>query len=211
LAFGPLTVVQPLGGLTLVFAVPLAARIERRAPTRGEWLGVVAAVLGLSTLLALAQPSGLAHALDARTTGWVAAVILAAVAAVWLASRMGRRARGVWLAFGSGISSAVASSFTHAALVGGDWEQAAPLVGAVGIFMLLGLLLGQLSYQRSLSAPLATATITNPIAAATFGVLVLGEHATSGAVASTMALVAAAVAGAGIILLARSGAAQLAH
>src|SRR5689334_25444272 len=45
LRFGSLTVVQPLGALTLVFAVPLGARAERRVVTRTEGLGAAAAVL----------------------------------------------------------------------------------------------------------------------------------------------------------------------
>jgi threonine/homoserine efflux transporter RhtA len=76
---------------------------------------------------------------------------------------------------------------------------------------MLGMVLSQLSYRRSLSAPLATATITNPVVAAVFGVLVLGEQATTGTAATAVGLVAAAVAGTGIVLLARSGAAALAH
>ena len=211
LRFGPLTVVQPLGALTLVFAVPLAARTERRAPTRREWLGVGAAVFGLAALLALTRPVGAAHALDGRTTGNVTAVALALVAALWLASRASGRAEGVWLAFAAGISSAIASSFTHTVLATGRWQQAMPTLGALAVFIVLGLLLSQLSYRRSLSAPLATATITNPVAAAAFGLLVLGEQASSGLTATAVGLVAAAVAGAGIVLLAHSRAATMAH
>jgi drug/metabolite transporter (DMT)-like permease len=212
LRFGPLTVVQPLGALTLVFAVPLAARTERRAPTRREWLGVVAAVFGLVALLALTRPTGPARALDGRTTGLVTVFTLGLLTAIWLASRAAGRADGVCLALAAGISSAVASSFTQAVQVTGRWQQQAlPALGALVVFMVLGMLLSQLSYRRSLSAPLATATITNPVAAAVLGVLVLGEQATSGTAETAAGLVAAVVAGAGIVLLARSGAATMAH
>jgi drug/metabolite transporter (DMT)-like permease len=211
LRFGPLTVVQPLGALTLVFAVPLSARTERRAPTRNEWLGVAAAVSGLAALLALTRPVGAAHALAGRTTGFITAFVLAVLGVLWLAGQVGGRGQGVWLALGAGISSAVASSFTQTVLASDGWRPAVPALGALAVFIVLGVLLSQLSYRHSLSAPLATATITNPVAAALFGVLVLGEQATSGTAALSLGLVAAVVAGVGIVLLARSGAATMAH
>jgi drug/metabolite transporter (DMT)-like permease len=96
-------------------------------------------------------------------------------------------------------------------LVTARWQQAMPALGALIVFIALGMVLSQLSYRRSLSASLATATITNPVAAAVFGVLVLGEQATTGTAAIAVGLVAAGVASIGIIPLARSGAAALAH
>ncbi|GAA3772537.1 hypothetical protein GCM10023083_07030 [Streptomyces phyllanthi] len=41
LAYGPLTVVQPLGALTLVAAVPLGARLAGRRVGAAEWRGPV--------------------------------------------------------------------------------------------------------------------------------------------------------------------------
>jgi drug/metabolite transporter (DMT)-like permease len=211
LRFGALALVQPLGALTLVFAVPLAAWTERRSPTRREGWGVVAAVIGLVALLVLTRPTGTAHPLEAPTTAGVAGLCLALLALVAVATQASPRAQGVGFAFAAGISSAVASSFTQTVLVAGGWQQAVPAAAAVGVFIVCGMLLSQLSYRRSLSAPLATATITNPVASAVFGTLVLGEQVATGTIATAAGLIAAAVAAIGVVLLAhtRPGLAQL--
>jgi drug/metabolite transporter (DMT)-like permease len=211
LTFGPLTLVQPLGALTLVFAVPLAAYTERRVPTPREWLGVAAAVCGLAGLLALIRPAGPARVLDGGNTALVAAFALVLLATVWLAGRSAGRAQGTWLACGAGVSSAVASSCTQTVLVASRWQQAIPALAALVIFVLIGLLLSQLSYRQGLSAPLAAATITNPVAATSLGVLVLGEQVTSGIAAITLGVIAAGVAAVGVVQLTRTGAATIAH
>ncbi len=51
LKYGPLTVVQPLGALTLVAAVPLGARIAGRPVGSAEWRGTGLTLLGLGALL----------------------------------------------------------------------------------------------------------------------------------------------------------------
>jgi drug/metabolite transporter (DMT)-like permease len=211
LRFGSLTVVQPLGALTLVFAVPLGAWAERRAVTRTEGLGAAAAVLGLATLLALIRPTGAAHFLAGPTIGFITAVTLGLLTAIWLTSRVSGWAQGVSLAFAAGVSSALASSLTQVLLVTGRWQQAIPTLAAMAVFIPLGMLFSQLSYRRSLSAPLATATITNPVVAAVFAVLVLHERPTGGPTQTFVGLLAATVASAGIVLLARSPAAAMAH
>jgi len=197
LRFGSLTVVQPLGALTLVFAVPLGARAERRVVTRTEGLGAAAAVLGLATLLTLVRPTGAAHPLAGPTIGFITAVTLGLLTATWLTSRVSGWAQAVSLAFAAGVSSAVASSFTQVLLVTGRWQQAMPTVAALAVFIPLGMVFSQLSYRRSLSAPLATATITNPVVAAVFAVLVLHERPTAGPTQTFVGLLAATVASAG--------------
>lgn len=51
LRYGPLTLVQPLGALTLVAAVPLGARGAGRRVAATEWRGTLATVAGLGLLL----------------------------------------------------------------------------------------------------------------------------------------------------------------
>ncbi|RSS43245.1 hypothetical protein EF912_29955, partial [Streptomyces sp. WAC07061] len=53
LAFGPLSLVQPLGALTIVFALPLAAVSVRRRAGAAAWRGALLATAGLAGLLAL--------------------------------------------------------------------------------------------------------------------------------------------------------------
>ncbi|MEU3679213.1 hypothetical protein AB0E92_36215, partial [Streptomyces griseus] len=51
LNFGPLTLVQPLGALTLVAAVPLGARYAGRRVARLEWRGALLTLGGLGLLM----------------------------------------------------------------------------------------------------------------------------------------------------------------
>ena len=58
LGFGPLSLIQPLGVLTLVIAVPLAAMTSRRRVTRLELSGMVTTVIGLAGLTMIITTAG---------------------------------------------------------------------------------------------------------------------------------------------------------
>ncbi|MFE0086064.1 DMT family transporter, partial [[Kitasatospora] papulosa] len=58
LAYGPLSLVQPLGALTIVFALPMAALFVHRRAGRTAWRGAVMATVGLAGLLALTGSTG---------------------------------------------------------------------------------------------------------------------------------------------------------
>jgi hypothetical protein len=173
---------------------------------RNEALGVIAAVVGLTTFLALTRPTGPGRTLDATTAGAITLVILGLLATIWVVNRGAGSAQGVGLALAAGTAAATASMFTQAVLASGRWQSMVPVLVAMVAFSLLGMLFSQLSYRRSFSAPMATATVTNPVASAALGVLVLGEQTSSGAAATAVGLAAAMVAAGGIVLLARSGA-----
>ncbi len=57
LHYGPLTLVQPLGALTLVAALPLGAYRARRRVTRTEWRGALWTLAGLVGLVAVTGPA----------------------------------------------------------------------------------------------------------------------------------------------------------
>ncbi|MGW4974195.1 hypothetical protein ACWEP3_30710, partial [Streptomyces albidoflavus] len=52
LAYGPLTLVQPLGALTIVFALPMAALLVGRKAGATAWRGALMATVGLAGLTA---------------------------------------------------------------------------------------------------------------------------------------------------------------
>lgn len=58
LAYGPLSLVQPLGALTIVFALPMAAVLVHRRAGAAAWRGAVLATVGLAGLLALTGGDG---------------------------------------------------------------------------------------------------------------------------------------------------------
>ncbi|GAA2336023.1 hypothetical protein [Streptomyces cuspidosporus] len=202
LRFGPLTLVQPLGALTLVAAVPLGARAAGRRATPEEWLGTALTLVGLGALLPLTAGG----APDA-TLGTVAALAVAAgVLALVALLTHGRRGRGLGHAAASGITSGAASALTQTLTVAGlalTWRFAV-VGGLVAGLAVGGLLLSQTAYTEGLGAPLAVLTLANPLAAAAIGLSLLGERVHGGPAGVALAGLGAAVAGRGVVLLTRA-------
>jgi uncharacterized membrane protein len=211
LRYGPLTVVQPLGTLTLVLALPLGAALMGRRVTRREGRGAAATVIGLGGLLVLTASAAPVNALttdEVLLVGAVtAATLVGLVAATSRTSRPGVRA--LLYATASGIASGVASGLTQTIVVHmsrqGLSAVADPAVVLVLGLATAGLLLSQAAYRGyGLGAPLAMSTLANPLAAAAIGLVLLGEGHVAGPAGAGFAVAAAVVAGCGVALLARA-------
>ncbi|WP_050779311.1 DMT family transporter [Streptomyces sp. Mg1] len=115
LAYGPLSLVQPLGALTIVFALPLSAVFVRRRAGAAAWRGALLATAGLAGLLALTGGDG---ETEQGLAGGEQSVLLiatgAGVALLFLAAHRMRRPvlRSVLLAAAAGTSFGMASVFT---------------------------------------------------------------------------------------------------
>lgn len=98
LHYGPLTLVQPLGALTLVAALPLGAYYARRRVTRAEWRGALWTLAGLVGLISVTGPATPGDALSLREALVVAAVTALLIAALASGGRrhggLGSRTRG---------------------------------------------------------------------------------------------------------------------
>ncbi|WUK32828.1 DMT family transporter [Streptomyces sp. NBC_00370] len=210
LTYGSLTVVQPLGALTLVAAVPLGARRAGRQVSKGEWQGTAFTLVGLAAILLAAAGTAPSETLTLWQALGVAAVALALVGVL---TRPGARP-GLRHAAASGITSGVASALTQtvtvAAAVGGTTALPLWQVGLVALMVAAfasgGLLLSQTAYRGGLGAPLAVLTLANPVAAAAIGLTLLGERLQGGALGIAAAAVGAVVAARGVFLLTRSSA-----
>src|SRR5262249_30748821 len=119
LRFGPLTVVQPLGALTLVFAVPLSAALLGRRPPGVEQRGVLVTVAGLAGLLLLTGSSAPTGPLDTGEVLGVGAATVAVVALLLACAGIftGPIKRGLGYAAASGIVSGVASALAQTVTV----------------------------------------------------------------------------------------------
>ncbi|MEU3972886.1 DMT family transporter [Streptomyces bacillaris] len=209
LNYGPLTLVQPLGALTLVAAVPLGARAAGRRVGRTEWRGTVLTLLGLGALL-LTTGGGSAPQ-DTLTLPEALGVGAATMAVVAGLSRPGARP-GLRHAAASGITSGVASALTQTLTVAVTDHSGGPLFNwrlltvalLVSAFAMGGLLLSQTAYRGGLGAPLAVVTLANPVAAAAIGLALLGERLQGGPVSLILALFGTAAAVRGVILLSRA-------
>lgn len=208
LAYGPLSLVQPLGALTIVFALPMAAVFVGRRSSGAAWRGAVLATVGLAGLLALTGGGGRAEqSLSGAEQSTLLAATGAGVAVLFLAARKVRRAtvRSVLLAVAAGAAFGMASVFTKSvaetfapdALVS-LWPELTSVAALAGA----GLLLSQAAYRGAgLTAPLATVTVANPVVAAAVGIAMFDEGFRYGAAGAAAAVVSAALAGAGLVLL----------
>ncbi|WP_240797919.1 hypothetical protein [Streptomyces sp. F001] len=207
LTYGPLTVVQPLGALTLVAAVPMGARLAGRKVSAIEWRGTAFTLFGLAALLVAASgpaPDDTLSVPEALAVAGTAAVLVGALA------RPGGRS-GLRHATASGLASGVGSALTQTVTVAAT-DDSGPLLSAqvIGVAVLVaafavgGLLLSQIAYRAGLGAPLAVVTLSNPVAAALIGLSLLGERLRGGPAGVLAAATGAALAARGVVLLSRS-------
>ncbi|MEU4920781.1 DMT family transporter [Streptomyces parvus] len=208
LAYGPLSLVQPLGALTIVFALPMAALFVGRRAGATAWRGALMATAGLGGLLALtgnAEP----HTLNGPEQALLASVTFGAVGALVVLSRTLRRPvlRSAVLATGAGAAFGMASVFTKTVAV--EWTSGSVRSGALPLLVIAGLaaaglFLSQAAYRGAgLTAPLATVTVVNPVVAAAIGITLFGEHFRLGVPGTVLALSCGALAAAGLIMLTR--------
>ncbi|MGW7203428.1 DMT family transporter [Streptomyces sp. NPDC054837] len=207
LAYGPLSLVQPLGALTIVFALPMAALFVRRKAGATAWRGAIMSTVGLAGLLSLVGTSD-AQSLDTTQRVAVATATGLAVVALMIAGRAAHRhpaVRSILLATASGIAFGMSSVFTKTVAVdwtGGVSTADVPSLAVIGVLATAGVLLSQASYRGAgLAAPLATLTVVNPVAAAAVGITMFGETFRYGTTGTVLALGCAVVTAGGLILL----------
>jgi drug/metabolite transporter (DMT)-like permease len=208
LAFGPLSLVQPLIVAELVFAVPLSARLYRLRLGRREWSGTLAVAAGLALALLSARP----HGGDPRAAGllpWllavgaVAAVVCGALAAArvlsgpWRASATALAA-GAVMGTQSVLLAATVDRLRHGLPTAlAAWQTYALVAASVG-----GLLLIQSAFQQGpLAASMTVLDATEPVVAVAMGTLLFDETIRAGWPVSAATLTGLALVAAGIAAL----------
>jgi drug/metabolite transporter (DMT)-like permease len=211
LAFGPLSLIQPLGVLTLVIAVPLAAVTTRRRITRLELAGMTTTVVGLAGLAMVITTAGGSQTL---ATSEIVVLIAATVTLITVLGLRGRRpgASPLWEAVAGGVAYSVCSALCQTLVVSvGDGGAAVLLrpmmivaILAVSVFAVAATVLTQRSYRDGLGAPLALTNLVNPASATVIGVVLLGEHLGTTPVTIAVAVVCVVLSGVGVTQLARA-------
>ncbi|MFF9201365.1 DMT family transporter [Streptomyces sp. NPDC014986] len=208
LAFGPLSLVQPLIVAELVFAVPLSARLHRMRLGRREWLGTAAVAAGLALALLSARPRGG----DPRAAGpmsWL--LVVGVVAAVVAAALAGARLlTGPWRASATALAAGAVMG-TQSVLLAATvdrlrhglptalaaWQTYALVAASVG-----GLLLIQSAFQRGpLAASMTVLDATEPVVAVSVGVLLFEETVRTGLPVSAVTVTGLALVAVGIAAL----------
>jgi len=183
LAFGPLSLVQPLIVCELIFAVPLSAHLRRVRLGAREWSGVVAVAAGLATALATARPNG-GDPAAARLLPWLLA--LAAIACLVSGALVARifvtgvarasclaLAGGAVMGFQSVLLAATVDRMGHGfAAVMSAWQAYVLVAASIG-----GLLLIQSAFQEGpLAATMTVIDSTEPVVAVAVGTALFGER-----------------------------------
>ncbi|MFI6508084.1 DMT family transporter [Streptosporangium sp. NPDC050855] len=203
LKYGPLTLVQPMGVASLLFALPCAAALQRRRPGARELAAAAVIATGLVGLvLVVPTHTGEPHLSTAEAVVLLAGASAAALALYVTARHASRAVRACLLATGAGVLYGATATLTRV-LVDGEWEPWFLL--AVPMPALLALALLQRAYAVGhFGVAFAALQVADPLTAVAFGALLLGEPLPTGPVSTLTALVAAALTAAGTAALART-------
>ncbi|MBX5440044.1 MAG: DMT family transporter [Solirubrobacteraceae bacterium] len=211
LAVGRVAVVQPLLVLSVVFALPLGARLTSQRVTRLDIGAAIVVTLGLVAFLAIADPHGGrddAPVGDWLVTGLVCAAVIVplVVASRRLAGAAARAATlgactGILFGLSAALTSVVGHRFDDGILeVFTGWPLYALLV--VGY---ASMTFSQLSLQTGALAPaVATQMTLDPVTSLVLAVTLLQESLDSSALDLVATVVALGLVLAGVAVLARS-------
>jgi len=203
LAVGPLSVVQPIGVLTLVWALPINAVLTRRVTPGAEWRAVAVVVAGVCLTLSVLPHHGPGVRLSLGALLGTSAVTAALVGMlIALSARLHGRGGPILSAVAAAICAGFAAAMWRVA-----FKAAAPfaLTALIGVVAAgAGLALAQLAFRRGgLGAPLATVILVDPLVAVGLGVALLGEPVVLSPLTATLGLVGVFATSGGIWVLAR--------
>jgi hypothetical protein len=182
LALGSVMLVTALQVTSLLFALPIYARLAHHRVTRSEWTWAALLAAALAVLVTVGHPS--AGNDRGSLEAWIAVVVVMGPALVLcvLAARVwsGGPAAPVLLAVVAGSSLALFAVLTKGVVevVEGGFGALlrAPEFYAWIPAALAGMIFQQSSFRAgALTASLPTVTVAKPVVASLLGVLVLGE------------------------------------
>ena len=213
LSIGRLAIVQPLLVASVVFALPLGARITGQRVRRADVGAALLVTAALIAFLTIADPSGGRD--DAPLGDWaIAGAVSAAIIAplVVTAMRLGPSRKAALLGTATGILFGLGAALTKAVTdqlgddlfgVLGHWQLYALV--AVGY---IAMTLNQMALSTGVLAPaVATSMAFDPIASVVLGVTLLQEsiHETPLGVIATLGSLTAALVGIAILSRSQSG------
>jgi hypothetical protein len=191
---GALTVVQPLLVSGLVFALPVRALLDRRAPSWPVvgWAVLLACGLALFTVTVRAEGQALPD--EGLAALLVLTGVTMALAVTGSAGRAtGPRRQALLLGLTTGILFGFTAALLKMVTAAVSTEGPAGAVNDWSLFVLLrlgtwGLTVNQRAYSvASLAVPMPVPNIVAPLVAIAFGMLVFGERPAAGSLPCTPA------------------------
>jgi drug/metabolite transporter (DMT)-like permease len=210
LTIGRLAVVQPLLVFSVVFALPLGARLTGQRIRRADVAAAVVVTVAIGAFLVVADPSGGRD--DAPLHEWLivgGALGGASALLVLAAQRAHPAAKAALLGAATGLLFGLSAALTKA--VGHQFEQGVLTIFAdwhtyaLVVVGYASLTLSQLSLQTGVLAPaIATSMAFDPVSSVLLGVTLLRESLHASALGAAVAVAALLAALAGLAVLART-------
>ncbi len=207
---GSLSLVEPLLVLSLVFALPVAARLDHRPVSLVEVLSAGVVCAGLAIFLTVGRP-GPGQPGTSGAAWLTLTIVVAAFCSIMVLGARGRSPRPAALLLGAGAGCAfgyVAAATTWAGhlLDGGilhlltTWAPYTLAAGGTA-----ALLLTQSAFHAGpLRLSLPTLTVVQPLAAVAIGVGLFGEHINTNGLAPLLEVAGLGLVTVGVFALARS-------
>jgi hypothetical protein len=210
LAIGKLVVVQPLLATSVVFALPLGAKLAGRRVSAREIAAALGVTAGLGAFLVVADPTGGVE--DARALEWIASfAVCGGLALALLVAAHGRSPahRAALMGTAAGILFALSAALTKATVEQIDeglltvfehWH-----VYALAVVGWASMTISQRSLQAGALAPaIATQMAVDPIGSVALGISAFEESIHETPLTAVLALVAFAAMIVGLVVLAVS-------
>jgi drug/metabolite transporter (DMT)-like permease len=218
LALGSVVLVTALQVTSLLFALPIYARLAHHRVTRSEWTWAVLLAAALAVLVTVGDPSA-GHP-RGSVAGWLTVAVimgpLLVVCVMGARVRSGSSAAPVLLAVVAGSSLALFAVLTKGAVGALSSGGLGTLLRAPELYCLIPAALAGMIFQQSsfragaLTASLPTVTVTKPVVASVLGILVLHETLDADGAEAFALMASAIVVIVSTIALARGEAASLA-
>lgn len=210
LGIGKLVVVQPILATSVVFSLPLGARLTNQRISHRDVAAAIAVTAGLGVFLVVGDPTGGRD--DAPIGDWLVAVVplavlcAVAVGAGWRASpgvkaALLGTAAGLLFGLSAALTKATVDQLDEGILhVFIDWHLYALI--AVGY---LGMTLSEIALQTGVLAPaMATFSILDAVTSVVLGVTLLHESLRDDALGIAIDVAAFGVMFTGLVVLARA-------
>lgn len=215
LAHGSLLLVQPILVSSLLFALPLSARLAHRSVTRNEWVWALLLTAAIAVFILVGDPRPGQARPPVPTWAVVAGVGLPVVGlCVVIAARAAGRRRAVLLAVAVAILFGAVAVLTKSSVhrleqggVSGLLSSPAPYV--LVVVALVGVVLQQSAFHAgALQLSVPTMIVLEPLVAVGLGVAVLGEHLAVGGLGASVLFLTVLVMVATTVALARDAVAH---
>jgi hypothetical protein len=213
LGIGSILIVQPILVTSLLFALPLGARLSRRPLPQGTWMWGTVLVVALAAFVSLATSNqGVDHA-SHRDWSIAAVVIVVIVGGCLVAAHPRSGApRASLLAIAAGLAEGVLAVLTKGVASTAADGLVAILTSAETYALIVvgigGVYLQQLAFQAgALQASMPIVVVLEPTTAVLFGLTLLHEHLDASGAALLVLVAAVGAMAVATVVLARNAAA----